>query len=79
MVRESGRAEVWLRPFADGLPLRVSAEGGHEPRWSRDGRTIFYQNGAKMMSAEVALGGGEPRAGTPRVLFEGGLSPSTPA
>jgi len=40
---ETGRDEVYVRPFPEGGgKLLVSRGGGTEPRWSRDGRTLFY-------------------------------------
>ena len=73
---QTNRAEVWVRPMSgESAPLRLSADGGHEPRWSKDGRTVFFQSGARMMS--IALESRSPlRAGPPRVLFEGGFVPS---
>ena len=40
---ESGRPEVYVRPFP-GLngKVVVSQNGGMEPVWSRDGRELFY-------------------------------------
>jgi Tol biopolymer transport system component len=55
-------------------PLRVSADGGHEPRWSPDGAAIFFVNGAQMLKADVTLAA-SPTASQPRVLFEGGFFP----
>jgi len=48
----------------------VSLDGGTEPRWSRDGREIFFRKGQKMMVAEVRT---DPALAisTPRTLFEG--------
>ena len=72
---QTGRNEVWIRSFAgSGPPLRVSADGGHEPRWSKDGKVIFFHSGSRMMASDVTLTA-EPRASTPRVLFEGGFIP----
>jgi serine/threonine-protein kinase len=44
---ETGRLEVYVRPFPDveGGKVRVSTEGGSEPRWSQDGRELFYTFG----------------------------------
>jgi len=44
---ESGRYEVYVRPFPDGErdKVQVSAEGGIDPRWSRDGTEIFHFSG----------------------------------
>jgi WD40 repeat protein len=77
----TGADEVWVRPFpGPGAPVRVSSAGGHDPVWSRDGRELFYQEGAKLMSA--ALLAREPiRFQTPQMLFEGGFvqwEPNTP-
>jgi eukaryotic-like serine/threonine-protein kinase len=39
----SGRVEVYVAPFpATGERIRVSVGGGDLPRWSRDGRELFY-------------------------------------
>jgi Tol biopolymer transport system component len=43
MTNESGRHEVYIRPFArDGDKVQVSTAGGGWPRWRRDGKEIFY-------------------------------------
>ncbi len=68
---ESGRDEVYVRPFpGPGGRWQVSAEGGTEPMWSRDGSELFYRNGDMMMAVEVAL---EPEftAARPSLLFTG--------
>ena len=41
---ESGRAEVYVRPFpaVDQGRWQVSVNGGIEPRWSHDGRELFF-------------------------------------
>jgi serine/threonine protein kinase len=40
---ESGRFEVYVRPFqGDGERRRVSTGGGYLPRWRRDGKELFY-------------------------------------
>jgi serine/threonine-protein kinase len=52
---ESGRYEVYVRPFpdVDSGKWTVSTSGGEDPRWSRDGRTLFFISGQKLLSAEV--------------------------
>ena len=44
---ESGRSEVYVRPFpnVDQGRWQVSTEGGAEPRWSRDGGQLFFISG----------------------------------
>ena len=53
---ESGHDEVYVRPFpgAGGRTL-VSLNGGREPLWSRDGRTIFYSNAGAYLAAAITL------------------------
>ena len=38
----SGANEIWVQGFPDGVAVRVSQNGGFEPRWSADGRELFY-------------------------------------
>jgi len=50
---ESGINEVYVRPFPDtkGGRSQVSNRGGTEPRWSRDGRELFYLDGDLHLNA----------------------------
>jgi dipeptidyl aminopeptidase/acylaminoacyl peptidase len=50
---ESGINEVYVRPFpqAQGGRWQVSNGGGSEPRWSRDGRELFYLDGDLRLNA----------------------------
>jgi serine/threonine-protein kinase len=54
---------------APGARWQVSVDGGRLPRWSRDGRELFYNWQGKLMSAPIEKGPAF-RAGTPRALFE---------
>ena len=68
---ESGRLEVYVRPFpGPGGRWQVSLDGGTEPVWARSGRELFYRNGMKLMVAAIAL---QPAfaVGARRTLFEG--------
>jgi eukaryotic-like serine/threonine-protein kinase len=43
MSNESGRSEVFVRPFAGpGVPRQVSTSGGRIPTWSRRRKELFY-------------------------------------
>ena len=67
---ESGRTEVYVQPYpGPGGKWQISTDGGSQPVWARNGRELFYLNGAKMMVVEIAT---QPtfRPGTPRMLFE---------
>ena len=69
---ESGRHEVYVRPFPDVESGRwqVSTAGGSEPTWARNGRELFFRNGMAVMSAPVKT---EPRfvSGNPTIVFQG--------
>jgi serine/threonine protein kinase len=48
----SGRFEVYVRPIpGPGGEVRVSVDGGSEPRWSPAGSTLFYRGAGHMMMA----------------------------
>jgi Tol biopolymer transport system component len=42
---ESGRSEVYAMPFGSGQgKWQVSANGGQQPRWSKDGKELYYMD-----------------------------------
>jgi Tol biopolymer transport system component/tRNA A-37 threonylcarbamoyl transferase component Bud32 len=67
---ESGRFEVYVRPFPEVEAARwqVSVGGGTSPAWRRDGRELFFATGEAIMSASIET---HPRffSGAPQVLF----------
>ena len=55
----TGRREIWVRPYpGPGAAVRVSHDGGAEPRWAKDGGTLYYLVGRTMMGAEVDTSNG---------------------
>ena len=58
MSDESGRYEVYVRPFpnTDGGKWSVSIGGGREPVWSHSGRELFYKSGGMLVSAAIRSG-----------------------
>jgi serine/threonine-protein kinase len=66
---ESGRSEVYVRPFPGlGGKWQVSRDGGTQPRWSPTGRELFFRDNDAMMAAAVKVGASfEP--GEVRALF----------
>jgi serine/threonine-protein kinase len=53
---ESGRNEVYVRPFPNGSERwQISVAGGTEPRWRRDGRELFYRHADTVLAAELRL------------------------
>ena len=75
---ESGRAEVYVRPFpSGGGRWQISDAGGAFPRWARNGKELFYLDRTGRL-VSVALPGGDPRrAGAPRPLYDTGLQASS--
>ncbi|MEO8622016.1 MAG: protein kinase [bacterium] len=68
---ESGRFEVYVRPFsASGSRVQVSTAGGRRAIWAPDGKTIYFWEGNRMMSASVVR---DPalRVASRQVLFDG--------
>jgi serine/threonine protein kinase/Tol biopolymer transport system component len=53
---ETGASEIFLMAFpGSGGRTRVSAAGGRSPRWSRDGRELFFLTGRGVRSALTAV------------------------
>jgi eukaryotic-like serine/threonine-protein kinase len=70
---ESGREEIYVRPFPDVQSGRwqVSTGGGTRPLWARNGRELFYLVGqGRVMSVPIQRGESFS-AGNPQVVFEG--------
>jgi hypothetical protein len=66
---ESGRAEIWVRPFPSGPGKRqISRDGGTAAFWGRSGE-LFFLSGDKMMAVDITTSP-TVTVGTPRVLFE---------
>jgi hypothetical protein len=68
---ESGNTEVYVRPFpnVDSARVVVSAGGGMEPVWRRDGTELFFRGAhGEMFAVPVSTTRGFV-SGTPRLLF----------
>ena len=72
---ESGTWQVYVTSFPDlGQRCQVSAGGGGQPRWRRDGRELYYlAPDGKFMAVDITAGL-ELDCGSPRELFDTGLS-----
>jgi serine/threonine-protein kinase len=66
---ESGRFEVYVRPYPDVTRARwqISTNGGTSPTWRRDGRELVFAAGTVLTSVEFSPE--SPRLGPPRTLF----------
>jgi Tol biopolymer transport system component len=70
---ESGKLEVYIQPFPSGSHTRVSVDGGFFPRWSPEGKEVFYlKTGNRLMAApiEIQPDGQEVKVGTAVELFK---------
>ena len=68
---ESGRFEIYVRPFpGPGGKSTVSTAGGIHPRWSADGKELFYlaPDGTLTLAA-IAVRGSTLEASIPVALF----------
>ncbi len=72
MSTESGRAEVYVRPFpeVDTGKWQVSTTGGAAPLWSPDGRELFYLGEGNTVMAIAVETKPTFTLGTPKVLFK---------
>ena len=71
-----GRPDVWLIPIpATGERWQLSAAGGAQGRWRRDGAAVYYLSPTgDLMIVDVKLTTGQPPTiGRPRALFNTGL------
>jgi Tol biopolymer transport system component len=67
---ESGRAEVYLaRVPTGGERWPVSAGGGSNPHWRRDGKELFFLSGASLMRVTVRTGPAGVEIGAAEPLF----------
>jgi Tol biopolymer transport system component len=68
---ESGRYEVYVRPFPKSdEKWQISTNGGVQPRWTRNGKELFYRDlSGKLMAVTVKT---KPKfeASVPKALFE---------
>jgi serine/threonine-protein kinase len=68
---ESGLSQIYVRPFpkVDAARWPISPAGGSRPLWARNGRELFYLDGADMLTAVPIHTVPTFRAGTPVRLF----------
>jgi len=76
---ESGRYEIYVRPFDPNSPTgtppggskwQVSTQGGLSPRWSSNGKELFYVTpDGTVMSVEVSGDSGGFQSSIPKPLF----------
>jgi serine/threonine-protein kinase len=71
---ETGQVEIYVQPYpGPGGKWQISNGGGFRPRWSPDGKEIFFRSGDAMMAATVET---SPHftPNTTHALFTGGYA-----
>jgi Tol biopolymer transport system component len=70
-TRETGRAEVYVSSFPGrSARWQVSANGGTQPRWSRDGRSLYFVSSAgELTEATFEIKGSQLQVRDVKPLF----------
>jgi serine/threonine-protein kinase len=71
-IATTGTDEIYVLPFPDTsrARTRISTDGGQNPTWAPDGKTLYYRRGQAVMA--VSVGGDDPSTWPkPMMLFEG--------
>ena len=74
----SGRSEIYIRPFPSGPGLiQISVNGGVFPRWRGDGKQLYFMSLVSvggMMAVDLSVRGSEiHKDADPQVLFQTGF------
>jgi serine/threonine-protein kinase len=68
---ESGRAEVYVRPYpGPGPATQISSTGGSAPAWSPDGSRLYFRSGDRMMMVVDVDAGARFQAGRATPLLD---------
>jgi serine/threonine protein kinase len=69
---ESGTIEIFVCPIDDpDARAQISTHGGMDPRWSDDGKSVYFIAGdGTLMMADISMEGKRPRAAAPVALFK---------
>jgi serine/threonine-protein kinase len=78
---ESGESEIYVRPYpnVDAGKWPISSGGGEEPKWTRDGGTLFFLGPKSLMAARVESASSFAFKTPEAVLDRGGFLLSIPA
>jgi dipeptidyl aminopeptidase/acylaminoacyl peptidase len=75
---ETGRFEIVVQQFPEpAAKSQISTNGGSAPRWSADGKELYFiAPDNKLMAASIRVVGNTLKAGTPIGLFTTRLTPN---
>jgi len=72
---ETRQTEIYVMSFPSGAAKwQVSTTGAAFPRWSRDGKELFYQTAGKLVAVEVQAAGSSFKTSTPKELYDTGIT-----
>ena len=75
---ETGRAEIYVQSFpTPGNTVLISANGGDQPAWRRDGKELFYLAPDRKLMAVAVKPGATLESGELKALFQT-RAPATP-
>ena len=75
---ESGRDEIYVRPFPGGEgKWQASTNGGTQPRWRGDGRELYYSETGTIMAVAVSIEGAFALGRPQRLFVTPGLTSTT--
>ncbi len=70
----TGRDEVYIERFPEGGGvIKISANGGTQPRWNGDGTELYFVEGEALMAVKVVLGNAISIGQTTKLFTHSGL------
>ncbi|MGI9101864.1 MAG: protein kinase domain-containing protein [Terriglobales bacterium] len=70
LSNETGRYELYVKPFLATGKYQVSTGGGGPAVWRADGRELFYYSNGSLYAVDVRENGSALELGTPHVLMK---------
>jgi len=74
---ESGRSEVYIKPFPEGpAKWQISVNGGVFPRWRRDGKQLYFMSLValgNLLASDIHIAGSSIQRDVPHALFQTGF------
>ena len=76
-VSRAGEGDVFVQSFLrPDIKQQVSTRGGARPRWSHNGKELFYVAGGMLHSVSVTLRGADLALGPSKPLFQVPIDPT---
>jgi Tol biopolymer transport system component len=67
---ETGRPEIFIKPFPEGPgQWQITTDGGVWPRWRRDGKELFFLAAPNVIAVDIHVMGASIQPGVPHILF----------